>query len=269
MHARRRPAGFTLIEVMVALVVLSVMALMGWRGIEAMLRTREIAQANLENTARLQTVLAQWEQDLLQLQEGRDSGVEALSFDGATLRITRHHPDGLQLVAWGVREGSLYRWESRVSRTRAELQSAWAQSQQALVLDNKRLKALDGIQGWQIYFYRGNSWSNAQSSDDVEQASPQTPAPGAGKGSGTGAGSGSGSGSGNGTGNGTGSGTGSGQSGGTGSGTGTDANADKDRNPSAPARKKLPTGVRMQLQFQDGRGYGGPLLRQIMLGPQS
>ena len=259
MHARRRPAGFTLIEVMVALVVLSVMALMGWRGIEAMLRTREIAQANLENTARLQTVLAQWEQDLLQLQEGRDSGVEALSFDGATLRITRHRPDGLQLVAWGVREGGLYRWESRVSRTRAELQSAWAQSQQALVLDNKRLKALDGIQGWQIYFYRGNSWSNAQSSDDVEQASPQTPTPGAGKGSGTGAGSGTGSGQNSGQNSGTGSGT----------GTGTEANADKDRNPSAPARKKLPTGVRMQLQFQDGQGYGGPLLRQIMLGPQS
>lgn len=259
MNTRRcGPAGFTLIEVMVALVVLSVMTLMGWRGIEAMLRTREIAQANLESTARLQTVLAQWEQDLLQLEEGRDSGVDALSFDGATLRITRHRPEGLQLVAWGVREGGLYRWESRVARTRVELQAAWSQSQQALVLDNKRLKALDGVLGWQVYFFRGNSWSNAQSSDDVEQASPQPPAPGGGKGTGNSNGTG--------TGNGTGSG-GTGTS--TGGGQGTDANADKDKNPNAPARKKLPTGVRMQLQFQDGQGYGGPLLRQIMLGPQS
>ncbi|MGM9513595.1 PulJ/GspJ family protein [Roseateles sp. DB2] len=261
MHARRRPApGFTLIEVMVALVVLSVMTLMGWRGIEAMLRTREIAQANLETTARLQTVLAQWEQDLLQLEEGRDSGVDALSFDGATLRITRHRPDGLQLVAWGVREGSLYRWESRVARTRGELQAAWAQSQQALVLDGRRLKALDGVQGWQMYFYRNNSWSNAQSADDMESAEKdgaQPPASSASKG-------GSGSTAAN-AGTATGSGSASGQN----SGNGTSAGTDKDKNPNAPSRKKLPTGVRMQLQFQEGQGYGGPLLRQIMLGPQS
>ncbi|MBB2484917.1 prepilin-type N-terminal cleavage/methylation domain-containing protein [Mitsuaria sp. WAJ17] len=261
MHARRRiRTGFTLIEVMVALVVLSVMALMGWRGIEAMLRTREIAQANLETTARLQTVLAQWEQDLQQLEEGRDSGVDALSFDGATLRITRHRPEGLQLVAWGVREGSLYRWESRIARTRGELQTAWAQSQQALVLDERRLKALEGVQGWQVYFFRGNSWSNAQSADDVEKDSSQPPAAGAGKGSSTGSGTGSTTGQNSGTGAGTGTGSGN---------QGSNAGADKDKNPNAPTRKKLPTGVRMQLQFQDGQGYGGPLLRQIMLGPQS
>ncbi len=246
MSARRPPSpGFTLIEVMVALVVLSVMTLMGWRGIEAMLRTREIAQAKLEATARLQTVLAQWEQDLLQLEENRDSGVTALSFDGATLRITRHRPDGLQLVAWGVREGSLYRWESRVARTRGELQTAWAQSQQALVLDDKRLRTLEGVQGWQVYFYRGSSWSNPQSSDDVEKEASTPPAPPSPTASGPGKGAS----------------VGPGKEGGGTSGQGTDGNA--------PTRKKLPTGVRMVLQFQDGHGYGGPLVRQIMLGPQS
>lgn len=260
MHGRRPLfRGFTLIEVMVALVVLSVMTLMGWRGIEAMLRTREIAQANLEATARLQTVLAQWEQDLIQMEDGRDSGVEPLSFDGSTLRITRHRPEGLQLVAWGVRDGALYRWESRPAQTRGELQTAWAQSQQALVLDEKRLKALDGVQGWQMYFYRGNSWSNAQSADDVEK-DPQTSSTQSADKPGNGAGNGGvggnkppgGSGS-NGNGNGNGDGQGQGQ----------------DKNANTPARKKLPTGVRMLLQFQDGQGYAGPLVRQIMLGPQS
>lgn len=257
--------GFTLIEVMVALVVLSVMTLMGWRGIEAMLRTREIAQANLDATARLQTVMAQWEQDLLQLEEGRDSGVEALSFDGATLRITRHRPDGLQLVAWGVRDGSLYRWESRTARTRTELQTAWAQSQQALVLDEHRLKALDGVAGWQLYFYRGNSWSNAQSADDVEKDPGQTS-------SATSAGSGTKT-----TGSTTtpsGTGTGANPTAGTdgsatASGTGTGAGTGSDKNAGQTTRKKLPTGVRMLMQFREGQGYGGPLVRQVLLGPQS
>ena len=254
---RHAPRGFTLIEVMVALVVLSVMTLMGWRGIEAMLRTREIAQAKLEATARLQTILAQWEQDLLQLEAGRDSGVDALSFDGATLRITRHRPEGLQLVAWGVREGSLYRWESRVARTRSELQTAWAQSQQALVLDDKRLRALEGVQGWQMYFYRGSSWSNAQSADDIEKDPPLPPGASGGK-SGTGGGAASSPGGASGSGAGAG-----------GGGQGTDGTNGREGTGNTPARKKLPTGVRMVLQFQEGQGHGGPLLRQIMLGPQS
>lgn len=264
MHGRRSPVrGFTLIEVMVALVVLAVMTLMGWRGIEAMLRTREIAQANLEATARLQTVLAQWELDLLQMEDGRDSGVDPLSFDGATLRITRHRPEGLQLVAWGVRDGALYRWESRPARTRGELQTAWAQSQQALVLDEKRLKALDGVQGWQMYFYRNNSWSNAQSADDVEKDTSQTSSL---TNDGTGGTGGTKGGTGKGAGNNNGGGNGNANNGG---GTASDGGDNKGGNANTPARKKLPTGVRMLLQFQDGQGYAGPLVRQIMLGPQS
>ena len=34
---------------------------------------------------------------------------------------------------------------------------------------------LDGLTDWQVYFYRGNAWSNAQSSADVA-AAPATPA---------------------------------------------------------------------------------------------
>ena len=54
-----RPAtgrGFTLVEVLVALVVMATMAAMAWRGIDALVRSREIAQVRLAQTARLQTV---------------------------------------------------------------------------------------------------------------------------------------------------------------------------------------------------------------------
>lgn len=161
----RRTGGFTLVEVLVALVVMATMAVMSWRGLDALLKTRDIAQSALEQSARLQTVLAQWEQDLRSIQ---DSGaVDALSFDGASLRMTREQPLGMQVVAWTVREGRLYRWESPVVQTAQALDSAYQRSQQFIAQDDQRLIALEGISGWQLYFYRGNSWSNAQSSGNV------------------------------------------------------------------------------------------------------
>ena len=78
--------GFTLVEVLVALLLLAVLSGLAWRALDAMLRTREITQASIERSATLQTALAQWEQDLAQIQ---DSGkiVPALDFDGQSLRI--------------------------------------------------------------------------------------------------------------------------------------------------------------------------------------
>jgi general secretion pathway protein J len=168
--AARRNAGFTLIEVMVALLIMAAIAVMAWRGIDGMLRSREISQAHLLRTERLQTVLVQWEQDLRSLQEGSAS-ISPLSFDGAALRIVRQQREGLQLVAWTLSEGRLYRWESATTTTLAELNQAYARAQQSLGQEGNRVVALDGLEGWQLYFYRGNGWSNAQSSDDLTTTS--------------------------------------------------------------------------------------------------
>ena len=51
--------GFTLVEVLVALVVMAIMSLMAWQGVDGIVRTREISQARLEQTLRLETVIAQ------------------------------------------------------------------------------------------------------------------------------------------------------------------------------------------------------------------
>ncbi|WP_310384620.1 type II secretion system protein J [Roseateles sp.] len=173
----RRARGFTLIEVLVALVVMSTMAMMAWRGLDALIKSREIAQTHLDQSARLQTVLAQWEQDLRQIQ---DSGsVEALNFDGASLRLTRQHPQGIQVVAWLVRGGALNRWESKPAQTVGALEENFKRGAQLLAQDAGQLRALEGVTGWQLYCYRGNSWSNCLSSGGEEAAAPAPPASGA------------------------------------------------------------------------------------------
>lgn len=162
---RRHAAGFTLIEVLVALMIMAVIATMAWQGIDAVVRSRDISTQRVEQQLRLQSVLAQWEADLAEVQ---DSGqLPALQFDGANLRLTRRSADGLQLVVWSLRGGSWTRWASQPVTHGGELQQLWLRSQQLLGNEPEQLRTLAGIADWQLYFWRGNAWSNAQSSGDV------------------------------------------------------------------------------------------------------
>lgn len=234
-HHRHTPApsrGFTLIEVLVAMMIMAIMAMMSWRGMDAIVRTRDISQTQLERTMRLQTVMSQWEQDLAAVQDV--GGVPALRFDGATLRLTRRRPDGMQVVAWSKQGNAWARWESGVSTQLSELQDSYMRSLQLQSNSPGIVRAIEGVSGWQVYFYRGNGWSNAQSSDDLatnNQANVLPPSRG-----------------------------GSAPQGGNGGGVG----------PAPPTSSAvtLPTGVKVALQFEEDSGWTGPLNRAIAIGAQ-
>lgn len=227
MKRRRSTQGFTLVEVLVALTLMAAMAVMAWRGIDAMLRSREISQASLLRSERLHTVLAQWEQDLRSLQDS--STLNPLSFDGISLLLTRRQREGMQVVSWNLRDGRLYRWESPVVTTQSALIEAYARSQQALLQDSQQQVVMEGVASWQMFFYRGNAWSNAQSSDDIGSEEKPTGAPPSAA-------------------------SGASSQGGT---------------PPPSPRRLLPSGVRMQLDFAAGSGLDGRLVRQLALEPQS
>ncbi|WP_422012519.1 PulJ/GspJ family protein [Roseateles sp.] len=200
--------GFTLVEVLVALVVMATMAAMAWRGIDALVRSREIAQARLAQTARLQTVLAQWEADLRALQDSH-SPVPPLDFDGGSLVLTRQVPAGLQVVVWSLREGSIWRWESPALRTVEDLELQRQRGMQQLAQRNPALRAFDGVAGWQFYCFWGNAWSNCLS-----------------------------------TGN-------------------SDAGPTSSRTPI-----QVPSGLRIAMQFADGSGLNGTLMRELEVTAQ-
>ena len=181
---RRRAArgsatrGFTLVEVLVALFIMAVLAGLAWRGVDALVRARDGSQAVIETTLRLNTVLTQWEQDLAAVHDS--ASVPALSFDGRTLRLTRTADGGVRLVAWALHEGTLQRWVSPATTRVTALQESWLSSQQLQGGEPGQLKVLAGVDSYQVFFYRGNAWTNAQSTGDViaprQPRAPQPPA---------------------------------------------------------------------------------------------
>lgn len=171
----RRSAGFTLVEVLVALALMALLAGMAWQGLASVADAREVSTRSVDRTLQAGTVVAQWEQDLARI---HDTGVvPAISFDGATLRLVRRQAGGVQVVAWALRAGRWTRWVSPVVTRGGALQEAWLRSQQLLGNEPEQLAMWDGIESWQIYFYRGNAWSNAQSSADVAPPSGAASAP--------------------------------------------------------------------------------------------
>lgn len=232
----RASCGFTLIEVLVAMVVMALLAVMAWQGMDGIMRARDSSQTRLDQTLRTNTILAQWEQDLSSLQDSQT--VPALSFDGITLRLIRRTEQGLQLVAWSLRpseqpgQQQLLRWTSTPVQSVKDLQDVWIRSQQFVGTEPGQLRTLTGLAQWQIYFYRNNSWSNAQSSGDVApgDASPAPPPPNVLR-------------------------------------PVPPPDGIPAPTPSAPRREVLPTGVRLVVTYAEGSGQAGTLTRDIALGP--
>lgn len=175
--ARHRDTrGFTLVEVLVSLFVLAIVAGLSWRGIDGMVRTRDASQQRLEQQLRLQSVIGQWEADLAAVQD--TDVVPALQFDGASLRLTRATEGGVQLVVWALRGARWMRWTTPPVTRQGELLELWLRSQQLLGNEAAQIEALGGIDGWQLYYWRGNAWTNAQSTGDVAQGG-EAPTPAA------------------------------------------------------------------------------------------
>jgi general secretion pathway protein J len=173
--------GFTLVEVLVAMVIMATMAVMAWQGVDGIVRTRNASQERLETTLRLNTVIAQWDQDLASVQE---TGIvnPALACNGGAVRLTRRTPDGVQIVVWTLRPAgnntSVWeRWAGPAVTTTSELNDSWLRSQQLQGNETGSLRTLTGLSGWQVYFYQSSAWGNCGSSLTQAASAPQAALP--------------------------------------------------------------------------------------------
>lgn len=176
--SKNHPRGLTLLEFLVAISLLALMGVLSWRGLDAMLLTQSRLGLRAEEVHTLRASLTQWETDLDAL--ASQPGQRSLSWDGSTLRMVRHTNeesiDGLQVVAWYLSRrhsgGEWVRWQSEPVHTRTALSLAWEAAAQLGKRDNEtrnpRELTLLPLDRWQLYYYRGNSWSNPLSSSGIE-----------------------------------------------------------------------------------------------------
>ena len=172
--SRRRNHGFTLVELLVALGVMALMAILGWRGLDGLSRAQAAAQTRSDEVLTVQAALGQWNADLaamLQLDQ-----TQALDWDGRVLRITRRSSVpgdlGPRVVAWTRRgsngsNGIWLRWQSDPLTTRGAWQEAWARAalwaQNPGDAERRGEVALFALEGWQLFYFRGNAWTNPMS----------------------------------------------------------------------------------------------------------
>lgn len=170
----QRTHGFTLIELMVALGVMALIALLSWRGLDGMVRSQEATRARANAQMTLQAALAQWGTDLDAVMSLPNT--TPIDWDGQVLRITRAssvRPDpGALVVAWTRRDAGgiqrWLRWQSPPLRSRAEWRQAWEMAAQWARnpgdAERRGEVALLPLADWRLYYYRGGAWSNPQSS---------------------------------------------------------------------------------------------------------
>lgn len=128
-RARRR--GFTLIELLVAIGILALVAVLGWRGLDGIVRARVALTQQMEATRGMQLAFAQLQSDTEHLAEttllhGRQN------LDAANDRLTlvrlvfeENAAAQLQVVSYRVRDGVLTRSESPGTRELTQLDRLW------------------------------------------------------------------------------------------------------------------------------------------------
>ncbi len=187
MQGRHAVRGFTLVEVLVAISVMALMALMTWRGLAGMPPTQRELQTRADQLRTLQAGLAQWQTDLDQTTEL--NGTPAWHWDGKVLRLTRQAPAfaeaGVQVVAWTWRQdtgrpggGDWLRWQSPSLRTQGAWQQAWqdahtwSQSPTAALRQNE--VPIHPLSGWQLHVHRGGNWTNPLSDASASSTGSST-----------------------------------------------------------------------------------------------
>jgi general secretion pathway protein J len=174
-NTRPRARGFTLVELLVALSMMALLALMSWRGLDGMVRTRIQTETRADEVLALQVGLSQWAADLDAIVQTPQ--LNALDWNGSVLRLTRRSSaaatDGVLVVAWTRRvvggQGQWLRWQSPALTGRGALADAWQQASvwaQNAGDEQKRLEvAVVPLDEWQIFYFRSDAWTNPLSSD--------------------------------------------------------------------------------------------------------
>jgi general secretion pathway protein J len=161
-----RQRGFTLIELLVAITIMAIVAVLGWRGLDTIIRSRIALNNELDQTRGLQLAFAQMQSDTGHIAKSEDIGRRPfLSVQPGRLTMVRmvfaeNQPSRAQVIAYRIDGGVLTRRESIATRDLRELDTAWI----AALGDTANVPAValhDGVESMTIRSWVDREWRAA------------------------------------------------------------------------------------------------------------
>ena len=173
---RRRDRGFTLLELLVAITVLAIVALIAWRGLDSLVTTRERLEPEADDARALVTCFGQLELDAAQVASPAlfaltQRPVRVLVGDAGTalqfVRIAPPQPDlatSLQTITYQIVDGTLVRRAEPPTRVNDDTQQVSPE-----LIESARL--LSNVSALAVRVWQANQgWVTP----DQEQLQPNT-----------------------------------------------------------------------------------------------
>ena len=158
-----RPHGFTLVELLVAISILAIVAVLGWRGLDGIVRARVALTQQMETTRGMQLAFAQMQSDcehIAQREVVDQRPYLLIGADRLTLVrevFTENQPSRLQVVAYRIVNGTLMRRESQPTRDLVQLDALW-QADTSDADTNPAVALQAGVTGMQVATWLNNAW---------------------------------------------------------------------------------------------------------------
>jgi general secretion pathway protein J len=181
-HFPRRRRAFTLIELLVAISILAIVAVLGWRGLDGIVRARTALTTQHEATRGMQLAFAQMQSDCEHLV--RADAMQSRPYllagnDRLTLVrnvFLENEASQVQVVAYRLVNGVLIRRESLGTRDLTQLDIVWM----AMISDtdsNAQVALQSGVASMQVQTWENGAWKLAgqPAQQNAQAAQPQLP----------------------------------------------------------------------------------------------
>ncbi|MFT5642695.1 MAG: general secretion pathway protein J [Janthinobacterium sp.] len=174
----RARAGFTLIELLVAISILAIVAVLGWRGLDGIVRARLALTEQMEQTRGMQLAFAQMQSDAEHLADRAllRQRPNLLAEDGRLTLVrtvlAENQPSQIEVVAYRLIDGKLTRRESNATRDLIVLDALW----QAALGDtdtSARVLLQSGVTQMTLRTWQNSEWRIATGAAPVQSNTEQ------------------------------------------------------------------------------------------------